>query len=438
MKKTPKEQIAKRRFHARNNGKPYESKSLMEWVDGNVPHFIFCCNSKRWCTHCGEEVEIGRYENGKVVECPECGAKVTLKASRKQTYKETVFFQELTVDGEFQVFRLYSAEIEARKHSHSFVNVTRICDWYLTEDGKSYLFRRKLRAFYYQFKNPFVNYGQLEFASRRCNHNMYSGWKIAGVYSRKRIQPWARKYDILGETGGIDLYDAVLAMMDKPHFETVWKKREFKLAEHLIYKGGMNNWPSIKVALRHGYKIESVGMWMDYLHMLEIEGKDLRNPRVICPADLVSAHDGISRAIEARRRREREEAERQRLARMKAMVEDEKDDTNLEYIARMGKVLGLLITKGDISIAPLQSIKDFYEEGTELQHCVFSNEYYKKETSLILGAKVGGKRTETIEIDTRTFSILQCRGEHNQDSKYHDKIYRLVKKNIPAIRRLYA
>lgn len=437
MKKTPKEQIAKRLFAKKNSNKPYESKAFLDWADRIVPHYIYCCNGKRWCTHCGEEVDID-FVKDKVVECPKCGAKVTLKASRKQTYKETVFFQELTVDGEFQVFRLYSAEIEAKKHRKSSVNVMRVCDWYLSEDGKDFLFRRKLRAFYYQFKNPFVNYGELEFASKRCNRNMYSGWRIDGVYPRKRIQPWLRRYDLLGNTGGLDMYDVVVAIMTKPHFETIWKKREFKLAEHLIYRGGMNRWPSIKVALRHNYQFEGIGMWLDYLHMLETEGKDLRNPKVICPANLVEAHDEISRAIEAKRRRAREEAERQRLEREKAMVEDMESEANLEYLARMGKVLTLLITKGKISIAPLQSIKDFYEEGTELQHCVFAREYYKKEHSLILGAKVDGKRTETIEIDTRTFAILQCRGEHNQDSQYHDKIYKLVKKNIPAIRRMFA
>ena len=46
MKKTPKEQIAKRLFAKKNSNKPYESKAFLDWADRIVPHYIYCCNGK--------------------------------------------------------------------------------------------------------------------------------------------------------------------------------------------------------------------------------------------------------------------------------------------------------------------------------------------------------------------------------------------------------
>lgn len=53
---------------------------------------------------------------------------------------------------------------------------------------------------------------------------------------------------------------------------------------------------------------------------------------------------------------------------------------------------------------------------------------------LILSAKINGERIETIEIDLRTFSIVQSRGKHNQNSQYHDKIIALLKNNMWQIK----
>ena len=46
----------------------------------------------------------------------------------------------------------------------------------------------------------------------------------------------------------------------------------------------------------------------------------------------------------------------------------------------------------------LESVQEYLEEGKALHHCVFTNEYYLKEQSLILSARIDGKRIETIEV----------------------------------------
>jgi hypothetical protein len=102
---------------------------------------------------------------------------------------------------------------------------------------------------------------------------------------------------------------------------------------------------------------------------------------------------------------------------------------------RLPKVLGVMVRYKDITLKPLQNIRDFFEEGSTLHHCVFQNKYYQHQDCLIIGARVNGRRTETIEIDTREWKIVQCRGKHNQPSRHHTRIMKLMNKNMDRFKK---
>lgn len=108
----------------------------------------------------------------------------------------------------------------------------------------------------------------------------------------------------------------------------------------------------------------------------------------------------------------------------------ESGEANREYVARMGKVLGVLVTVGNLQLKPLQGVSEFYEEGEALHHCVFANGYYQKDNCLVIGARVKGERAETIEINTKSWTVMQCRGKYNHPSEHHDRIIKAVEKNI--------
>jgi len=92
--------------------------------------------------------------------------------------------------------------------------------------------------------------------------------------------------------------------------------------------------------------------------------------------------------------------------------------------------------KGDLSIQLLQNINEFKEEGEELEHCVYVNEYYAKDKSMIFSARVQGKRTETIELNLKTFKIMQSRGLRNSNTPYHSAIVELLNSNIKKIQKV--
>lgn len=81
----------------------------------------------------------------------------------------------------------------------------------------------------------------------------------------------------------------------------------------------------------------------------------------------------------------------------------------------------------------LESVQEYLEEGVSMHHCVFSNEYYLKEDTLILSATIEGKRIEMIEVSLETMKGIQCRGLQNKNTEYHDCIIDLVNRNIHQI-----
>ena len=90
--------------------------------------------------------------------------------------------------------------------------------------------------------------------------------------------------------------------------------------------------------------------------------------------------------------------------------------------------------RSKIVVVPLKSLEEFQQEGEVMHHCVFTNKYYKEKDSLILSARIGKKHIETVEVNLKTFSIVQSRGACNSNTEYHNRIIGLVKKNMNLIR----
>ena len=103
-----------------------------------------------------------------------------------------------------------------------------------------------------------------------------------------------------------------------------------------------------------------------------------------------------------------------------------------------GKFFGLEFTDGTIVVRVLDSVIAYYEEGNALHHCVGEREYYLKPDTLVLSARIEDKRLETVELSLETFKVLQSRGACNQNTEYHDRIIKLVRKNVSLIRKRMA
>ena len=97
------------------------------------------------------------------------------------------------------------------------------------------------------------------------------------------------------------------------------------------------------------------------------------------------------------------------------------------------RFFGIDLTDGKIHVRVLESIEQFRQEGEAMHHCVFTNEYYRRDDSLILSATMDGKRLETVEVSLSRLKVAQSRGVCNEDSPYHKQIIKLVQHNIHLI-----
>lgn len=186
-----------------------------------------------------------------------------------------------------------------------------------------------------------------------------------------------------------------------------------------------NMWQSIRIALRHGYHWDSkreINDWCDMIRDLEYLGLDTRNPHYICPKYLQEAHQHWIEKAHKKRNLKWLEEERKKIAKYEHVFYENRKN-----------YLDMLFTDGKIDIRTIPTAMGIKEEGKAMHHCVGS--YYNEPNSLILSAKINGKRIETIEVNLTTFELVQSRGLQNEETKYHDRIVNLVNSNMNEIQR---
>jgi len=244
------------------------------------------------------------------------------------------------------------------------------------------------------------------------------------LYPEVKLSDTLKRNGFEGKYYGIAPSSLIPALLTDSRAETLLKAgRTEHLAYFLSYPRNWDAyWPAYKITLRRGYNITDIALWCDYVDMLGRLGKDTHNAYFVCPEDLQEAHDTAQRKLQAQRDKEAEAQRRQ-----KAIENEER------FRALKAPFFGIAFTDGTIEVRVLESVAEYIEEGKALHHCVFTNEYYLKEQSLILSARIEGKRIETIEVSLETMQVIQCRGLQNKNTEYHERIIELVHRNIKEI-----
>ena len=147
-------------------------------------------------------------------------------------------------------------------------------------------------------------------------------------------------------------------LLTNPKAETLMKANDIEMLRYLCHHPTdvEQYWNTIKIAKRAGYKFTDIGMWFDYIKMLERMGKDINSPSLIAPKDLKTAHDIYVEKVNRQRAKERMLADRKRAEEDKATFEELK-----------GRYIGLAMTDGTINLHTLDSVAEYYEQG-ESQH----------------------------------------------------------------------
>ena len=389
-----------------------------------------------WCSCCGHVWESDLWNGRKGHDvCPHCGARgKVVKSANKRTSDEKDYVSFVRVVEDWQVIRtaICRRVVEKGDAENIYFSIDEVFQRWMRPGTVDVIVGRGV-------------HGMCGYYCDVWNHD--SAWTIrkdhfrfeleGDVCGKIQLSKVVRRNGLKAIRRDVGVKDLLWHIIHDERAEILAKGRQWDMLKHLLSPSKAHDveqwWKEIRVAMRNGYHIKDAGLWLDMVELLSKCGKDVRNPHYICPADLHAAHDAAL-MMDARR-----------LDRLASQRADEEKDRKARkiladagiaarYAERVSRWLDVMIRGKGITIRPLQNIREFYEEGEAMHHCVCSCGYYKKDGILVLTARKAGVRLETIEIDTKRWRILQCRGRFNKESVHHKEIVSLMEKNMNKLR----
>lgn len=369
-------------------------------------------------------------EKADEVICPHCGAKLSTDTSRKINFGTKGYFATISRHGGYQVVRQYLMSKDLRKGRKARITVHEVFQWWITPDGAMQVISRKRHTLGFYIDTWDLN-SPLELRAAHDAHRIAPSF----VVGRMSVVPEIARAGFSGDLHHISPAFLFHHLLRDSRMETLWKAGQHEIVYELIYGNRTLDswWPSIKVVNRHGYVPEDASMWFDLLESLRRLGKDVLNPALICPANLKEAHDICVRRVRAKWERENRERERINRERHEARLAAEAEIRQAEYVAAKAKFFDLQFSDDKIIIRPLTSVQEFMDEGRVMQHCVFTNEYYRRPNCLIFHALIDGASVATIEFNLEYMKIMQCRGPHNCKPEQYDRICEIINNNKDKI-----
>jgi len=345
---------------------------------------------------------------------------------KNHTIGVTEYFAIYEVVGDWQVIRMFLYRSWTKKHEALHEPLR----FWIKADG-SYVIEAKKRQTmgnYYidawvwdSEKEIRAAGGSRDVRMLTCNHvrirQLIPELKRAGFYANnicvKNLMP----------------FWLVHSLLTNNRIETLFKLRQtwptWKFYHYDTHQLTETVWQAIRVALRNGYHWDNkqeINDWCDMIRDLVYLGKDTRNPHYICPANLSDAHQHWIEKANVKRHMEWLEKKKEEMASYEPTFHKNRK-----------RFLDMLFTDGEISIQIIPTALGIIEEGIAMHHCVGG--YYNRTNSLILSAKVDGKRVETIEVSLKDYKLVQSRGLQNMSTEYHDRIVKLMEDNMNEIKK---
>ena len=371
------------------------------------------------CMKCGHEWLENR--NGMCL-CPECGTQIEIKDTKERVIRDKSYFNVITTIEGYQVIRMFLMIVEMRKGMKAKPAFLEIGSYWIDCKGNTTVvgLQRTLGPYIdsFAFCSPF---------EIRRDNEAFQRISDEWVYPRIKVTDTIKRNGFKGSCHHIHPVTLFQELLTNPKAETLMKSNDIELLRYLCarpaYKSDIDKyWNTIKIAKRNGYDFKDVRMWFDYIKMLERMGRDLKSPSLIAPQDLKTAHDEYVEKVNRQRVKEQKEANRKKA---------EADQAKFEELK--GRYIGLSMTDGTIRLHTLDSVAEYYDEGTKQHICVGSSGYYLKEDTLVFTATMGGRTIATVEISLKDFSIIQCRAFANGVCEYAEQIAGIINANKKLI-----
>lgn len=396
-----------------------------------------------WCQCCGHmyhqdhnilAVSLGVGEE----TCPHCGEHLTPKhwnETNRQEKNQGVYFTIITTFKGYQVFRTFESYRYNTKGKETIYTIFEVYQNWLDDKVNETIVSKTYNRSPFHFHWHYHS----KWGIQKHNYHATGSYAMDDVfdvtdnyfYPRISVLPIIKRngwQNGLAKLRGINVVELMRQLLTNSDIEMLAKTGQHDILRYWMRNGNhmsrdrqFDFFHSIKIANRNHYIVKDASMWYDLLSALRFLNLDTHNAHYVCPADLKAAHDLYAGRV-ARIKAEQEKKRKEREALFN-------EDT---YKQEKGKFFGICFGNDDIVITVIQSIAEMAEEGQHMHHCVFSMGYHKKKYSLILSAKSRQtrERIETIELNLKTFAVVQSRGLQNSQTKFHDQIVKLVEQNI--------
>lgn len=377
-----------------------------------------------FCLECGHTWKSFDNKILKNVTCQNCSKKLTISNKYNNGLRETDYYQILTTTGKFQLIRMICITKTMKKSSKCSHFAHEVMQIFIDEFGKSRTMSKNVVGMS-QYFDQWIAHSELSLKSND-NNDRFS-LIPSFIQPNKKVLPVLKRNGFKSKCYGIAPQILFKAILTDSIAETLLKTNQSDMLYYHIRNTSIKStgiyWNAIKICIRNNYLIKDAKLWVDYIDLLQYFRKDIRSPKYVCPLDLKNSHDKLMF-------KKQDEI-------LKSTFEEKKKliaKNQKHYFKDKKHFFGLTFSEQNIEIKVIETVKEFLEEGCIHNHCVFTNEYYKKQNSLILSAKVNGIHAETIQISLQNFEILQSRGKGNKASQFNKQIINLVSRNMYHIR----
>ena len=412
---------------------PLISQEAKDYAKTNFAFRAAAYKKTRYCLECGtqwktDESILTSQIIGLVCPNHDCRSKGAELALYDHNGDITTELYTSVIDcfKEYQLVRLLHTTKSTKKRKAAEFNHKEVAQyWIRTTDGKIEVASKNSSSSYYT--NYRWHSGPIEirrnnlFKSKYGTHNYLL--PLDNQYPKEKIHPIVKRNGYLKDNSKVHPVRVFYALLNYNFSETLFKLKQYNLFDSFCISDFSNRYQSeVITCVKNNYIVKDTTLWQDTIDLMRYFNKDLKNPKYCCPENLKATHDSLMNKKRKRILEEKKENLKSKMA-----------SEQKEYSKRIFKYRNISFSTGEIKIEVLKKVSDFYVQGEELGHCLFTNEYYKKKDSLILSAKINNNVIENIEVNLKTFTIEQSRGKFNQHSKYNEEIVQCVKDNMHLI-----
>ncbi|WP_374173188.1 PcfJ domain-containing protein [Flavobacterium tructae] len=360
----------------------------------------------------------------KYIKCTVCEGRLKMQGCNQVHFREIEYSAVLDVCAGYQVVRIICSHKHMKKNTTPTYFHKEVIQHWINPQGEVRTMSLSTNIFSGAY-DAWQYYSALEIRPKDFQNSPKYRINPYKVFPKIKVLSVLKRNGF--KTGFYNIAPQILftSLLKDSITETLFKSSQTSLLSYYLLSHEQHireNWQAVKTCLKYGYKIEDFKIWEDYIVLLRWFKKDLNCVSFVCPENLNEAHDKLVV-------KKRELQRKKYLMKMRAEIQQ----AQILYTQEKKQYFGLRFSEKDITISVLENVTDFMEEGDSLQHCVFTNEYFKKKDSLLLSARIDNKPVETIEISLSKMEVAQCRGIKNQKSNYHNVILNLINKNLDKI-----